>query len=269
MTDFHRLLRELEALQPRLKMDARHSYRLDGKHVRNVTTIGRVVNKPQLNDWMVRTSVEGVARYCYSHPPIDGMDSEAAYVRYVSEAAAEQYEHEKLSDEAKTLGKELHACVEHYCKGKLGEPCEEPFVSTKAAEMFKRWLGWAQDMKLTPLAVEKRVYHVTDNYTGTFDLLTMFRDRLALLDWKTSTGTAVWPEHRYQSVAYRAALYSMGWDPMDGHVVKVPQEGPVEATLLESGAEFDELYQGFKAQLLLTEQLAALEKRSRKAKEKW
>ena len=268
MTDLPRLLRELEALQPRLNMDARHSYRLDGKHVRNVTTIGRVVNKPQLNNWMVRTSVEGVARQAYHCPPYQA-ESEESYCRRISDAAAEMYEHEKLSDEAKTLGKELHASVEHYCKGKLGEPCEEPFVSAKAADMFRRWLEWAQDMKLTPLAVEKRVYHVTDNYTGTFDLLTMFRDRLALLDWKTSTGTAVWPEHRYQSVAYRAALYSMGWDPMDGYVVKVPQEGPVEATLLEFGAEFDELYQGFKAQLLLTEQLAALEKRGRKAKEKW
>lgn len=255
------LVAALAALQARVVMGGNHAYRVDGKPTPNVTTVLKVLDKPALNDWKVRTQVEGTARYAYANPAVD-FEPEDGYVARLSSVAAQQFEHERISDAAKVLGHEIHALIEWHVKERLGESIPVPFVSEEAEAMFAEWHRWARDTKFTPLAAETRVYHPHDGYCGTLDLLAVVEGQPAVIDWKSSA--AIYPEMRLQSAAYRGALVSAGWPSLAGYIVRVPKDGgAVAMTRLEDGPELAETFEAFRSCLRLHSWMGA-QKRTRK-----
>lgn len=218
------LLVELRADQPRVTMDKRHIYRVDGKHMPNVTTVIRVMDAPQLDAWKVRVQVEGTAKAAHANPPVFGED-EAAYMQRLVVLAAEQYEHERLSQEAADVGKQVHALIESAVREMLGEPVITPEIEPgdESLFIFAGWREWAARVGFRPLMAEARVLHREERYCGTLDLLALINDRPAVVDWKTAK--AVYPEMRLQSAAYRMALRSCGWPELDGYVVRLPKDG--------------------------------------------
>lgn len=85
-----------------------------------------------------------------------------------------------------------------------GQP--EP-LSLEEYEACLSFVGWAQEAKPDPLALESVVVSEVHGYAGTLDLLCRIGTDVWLLDLKTSQD--VWPEHELQVSAYKHALPSI------------------------------------------------------------
>jgi hypothetical protein len=258
-------LAALQAEQSRTILGANHAYRRDGVWKPGVTSIKKVLDAPALDDWRVNMQAEGTARAAFDDPPLEWEPVEA-YVSRMRRLAEQQYEADRIADEAARIGTETHALVEYAIRSELGQPCVEPDVSDAALLRFAGWKRWAKDVALTPLAAEARVYNHVLDYCGTIDALVLVEGAPALLDWKPTP--TLWPERRLQSAAYRAALASMGFPWMRGAIVCLPREGG-EASLVwceEPGAALAEAVASFAALLVVYRWLKALDRADRQAK---
>lgn len=215
MTPLERLAQE----QARVKLGAYHRYTVDGEWFPGVTTIIKTLDAPQLDAWKVRTQVEGTARAAYDNPPID-FEPLDAYIARMKKLAAEGMEHERIAKAAADEGAQVHALIEWRMRTQLGEKLPRPDVSEEASFREAGWLDWAKSVGLRPLAVESRLANRTHRYSGTIDLLAEVEGRIALLDWKRSTG--VYDSHLLQSIGYRMALEDLGFAPMLGYVLLMP-----------------------------------------------
>lgn len=260
MTDFSSLLADLRALQDQITMDRRHVYRVRGEYAPNVTTIIKVMDAPMLDQWKVKVQVEATARAAFANPPWSDEGVERYAGRLVS-IAQEQYEHERISQEAADLGKQVHALIEHEVRRMLGQTTSEPAVSEEALFIFSGWKDWAKSVALKPLMAEGKIFHSPAQYTGTFDLLALVEDRPSVLDWKAKKGDAIYPEMRLQSAAYREALHSMGWPPLAGYIVRLPKTGgAIVSERLEDDIYLAQVYDSFLCCLKLYRWQAALRK---------
>lgn len=265
MSDYAALLANLKARGSDITLDSRHIYRRGGKYVPGVTTVLKVMDSPALDDWKVRTQVEGTARAAYEMPPVQFEPVEGYVARLVA-LAKQQYEHERLSAEAADVGKQTHALIEHYLRTQLGEPVEQPEVGDEALCRFASWKRWAATVKLIPLASEARVYHPEHDYCGTLDALVFIDGRLACIDFKPTA--TIYLERRLQLAAYRKALEAMGWPPMAGYVNCVPRDGG-ESSLLPvcaPGPELNATFEAFLSLLRVFRWRKEVEKAERKAK---
>ena len=222
MHEFDALLIELQGMQARVKLGGNHRYSADGKFRPGVTTVIKTLDAPSLDEWKVRVQVEGTARAAYSNPPMENEPLDG-YVARLKKLGAEEYEHQRLADEAAKVGVDGHALIEHAVKEMLGQKPEAPKVCEEAVFRFSGWRQWAKDVGLKPLASESRLFNEAHDYCGTLDCLALAEGRPTLLDWKPTA--VLYPERRLQSAAYRKALASMGWPEMDGAIVCIPREG--------------------------------------------
>lgn len=255
-------LAALAAEQTRTILGANHAYRRDRAWKPGVSAIKGVMDAPGLDNWRVKTQVLGTARAAYSNRPME-WEPEEAYCARLGKMAAEQYEADRISDEAALIGSETHALVEHAIRTELGQPCVEPDVSDAALLRFAGWKRWAKDVALKPLAAECRVYNSILDYCGTVDALVLVEGAPVQLDWKPTP--TLYPDRRLQSAAYRAALASMGWPWMRGGIVCLPREGG-EASLVwceEPGAPLAEAVASFSALLMVYRWLKDLERTER------
>jgi hypothetical protein len=219
-----KLVADLRADQSRITLGKNHRYKVDGKHMPNVTTIIRVMDAPQLDAWKVRVQVEGTAKAAHANPPVFGEEREK-YVERLVVLGAKEYEHERLSQEAADTGKQVHALIEWAVKDMLGEPIPRPEVPDEALFIFAGWRGWASRVGFKPLMAEVRLANRAEGYCGTADLLALVKGQLSVVDWKVKGTDTIYPEVRLQSAAYRMALRSCGWPELDGYVVRLPKDG--------------------------------------------
>lgn len=264
-SDIPLLLGDLHQLQGRITLDKRHVYRVDGKHAPGVTTLIKTMAAPQLEAWKVRVQVEGTARAAYLEPPMEN-ESEDEYVGRLAAIAKEQFEHERISDEAADVGKQVHALIERAIKTDLGISVPRPEATDEALFIFSGWREWAQKVGLKPLMSEGRVYHAGLHYAGTFDILSTFErgkfaGKLAILDAKPNA--RIYPERRLQLAAYARPVRDMAGEDVLGMVVSMPRDGgeiemvPVDIT--------DDDFEAFEACLALYNWQRAVLKASRQA----
>lgn len=250
MADFTALLADLARYQDRVRLGANHRYTADGKYRPGVTTVLRTLDAPLLDAWKVRTQVSGTARAAFANPPMENEPLEAYEARLVKLAAV-QYEHERLSDAAAIVGKDVHLLVEHAVKSMLGRELPRPTVCEEALFRFSGWKEWANDVGLKPLAAEARLFNDRDDYCGTADLLALAEGQPVTLDTKPTPD--LWDERRLQLCAYRKALVSMGWPEMRGAIVCIPRDGGnIRMVYAEDpGPALDATYEAFRALLLV------------------
>jgi len=151
----------------------------------SVTTILRVIAKPQLDTWKIRESIDEYIRT---------EDRELALL------ATKKIFH-KAGDE----GSRAHTLIDEYWKGKEYEIAKEKEVVQKyllAFEEFKK------SNKPKCLESEGVVYSHKTEYAGTYDGLFNIGNEVWLIDWKTSNG--IYWEHKIQIIAYKKALEEMG-----------------------------------------------------------
>lgn len=255
------LLAALQALQGEVTLDGRHCYRKAGKVIPGVTSVIKVMDAPALDAWKVRVQIEGTARAAYLETPREN-ESEDEYVGRLVALAKEEFEHERIANEAADVGKQVHALIEHAIREQLGQMSLAPEASDEALFTFAGWREWATRVRLEPLMAEGRVFHSRHEYAGCFDLLCKIAGRLAIIDWKPKP--KAWPERRLQSAAYRCALNHLGFPALDGYLVSMPRDGgEIEMLQLENGPALDETFAAFLSCLHLYRWQKALEKRIR------
>jgi hypothetical protein len=177
-----------------------HTYTLDGKRVPGVTSIlGKALPKPALTYWSAKCVAEWVA----DNP--DGVENLRSMGRGPMVQALKGVPWEKR-DAAAVRGTDVHALAEKILHG---QEVEVPDYLMPYVEGYVRFLD---DFDLSPVLTEQPVAHRIWRYGGKFDaVVTIGRGpwagRLALLDWKTSSG--VYGETALQVAAYaRAEFYA-------------------------------------------------------------
>lgn len=138
-------------------------YKIDNKSVPGVTTILRVIGKPELETWMRKVGFE---------------------------------EADKIKIEAASWGDKVHNALED----KLMHSIDSTDPAIKL--IVDNYVIWAADKVEKIIALEEAVYNDELKYAGTCDQVALMKDgTLAILDFKTSN--SVWPEYGLQLSAYR------------------------------------------------------------------
>ena len=111
----------------------------------------------------------------------------------------------KVSQKALDIGSEVHNAIERYLENVMCDHLIKDYYSltTKEAKRaFKAFLDWEKEVNLKPISLEQTVWG--KNFAGTCDFYGYYKDKLYVIDWKTSK--AFYPEMRYQVAAYRWAI---------------------------------------------------------------
>jgi hypothetical protein len=145
----------------------------------------------------------------------------------------------KTSDKARELGHEVHALIESYLRGRMGQEAPAPTVSDEALYIYSGFERWAEEVGLEPLAMEKMVCSGRHRFAGQIDCLAIIGGQLCILDWKTTKKPVESPydEHILQNIAYRNAAEELGLPPLGGWVIYVPKYAGGEIQAFRIGAD--------------------------------
>ena len=167
----------------------------DGRKWPSVTqVISDCSDKPALVQWAANTAVD-YAKMKLSESKVNG---KVGWYYIETVLAEAKREFRKLSEEALSIGSEVHAAIESYLlSGGTAEPQVE---REEALSAFVAFLEWVDTVQLEVMETEQRV--LGDFYAGTLDIKAKINGNITILDLKTSK--AIYPEYRYQIAAYRA-----------------------------------------------------------------
>jgi ATP-dependent exoDNAse (exonuclease V) beta subunit len=177
--------------------EAAHSYAVsvDGgapELVPSVTSILKVIDKPALPRWAAKETAEYVGRTLKPGVMLD----EIAIKNLVRDAKRAPWD---KAEEAADIGSLVHRFAEDFALGK--DPALP--VEARARRAVDQFLGWWNANHVEVIAAERKVYSEEFRFAGTVDLVARVNGRLAVVDYKTSTG--IWPEYRLQLAAYASA----------------------------------------------------------------
>jgi hypothetical protein len=178
-------------------------YTIDGKSYPSVTSILKVLNKPQLVNWATRVTRDFIKKELFAFRRADSLKDLDIDILL----AKSTKEHDRVRDAAADRGIAVHSCIASYIDNKGKTALEkEPVLLA-----FREWQNAAQ---FVPIASEKLVFSREHGYAGTAGLIGTLNGRLAVLDIKTGRG--VYPEYKLQLAAYAVA-----WGEMTGHFPEV------------------------------------------------
>jgi len=188
----------------RLEVGEERYYRIGGLTLPSVSTVLRVIAKPNLVAWARRTALETVRELLE-----EGLSIEVAL-------ALAEVEPERQRDAAAQRGGLAHDAIACALMGKPYPLEWEPWV--KAA------LSFLADYGLRLVAAEQVLVSKRHGFAGTCDLITCGADGvLTLVDWKTG---GIWPEAALQLGAYAIALEEMTGRPVgEAYVVGLREKG--------------------------------------------
>jgi hypothetical protein len=148
--------------------------------VPSVTTILRVIAKPNVTRWAARKAAE----YALEHwAELEGMSDPEAIAR-ISGA------HEQISDVAKDIGNAVHEVAEMWGKGEAHEPARG------TASYVNQLISFLMDSKPRFIENECTLWSRKHQYAGTADAIAEIDGKLYLLDFKT--GKRVYEEAALQ-----------------------------------------------------------------------
>jgi hypothetical protein len=190
----------------------KHAYYLleDGKKTRlcGVTTFLKVLDKPALVPWAVRTTVE------YIRKNLDQLQEDP---NKLLERARKEADSQR--DTAAEIGKAIHAWIEEYIKGENPEMPEDDRVLVGV----NSFLDWAHDNNVEFMESEKIVYSAKHKFVGTADIIAIIDGKLYLLDIKTGNG--IYSEVKLQTAAYAVAdMEETGRDYAGRIVLRISKE---------------------------------------------
>lgn len=175
-----------------LAFDARrHAYTFNGNPVAGCTTVLRRIGK---GDPLIQWAANQAADYVLA-AFADGM-GRSDVARITGEAKLAWNAARK---EAADIGSNVHAYAEAVLRGE-----DPPKLATAEAEAgAKAFEAWLRESAVEPLAIERRVFSKQHWFAGTVDLVALIDGRLAIADFKTSSG--IYPEYALQTSAYKLA----------------------------------------------------------------
>jgi len=191
--------REGQPVSSRLQFSRNgHKYYLDGSEVPSVTTILRMLDKPNLVPWAARVAADYAVNNWQSLSEMDPAE------RHDPIANA----HRRRNRTAVVAGTAIHRYAEDLIHGR---PVDVPTRILAQVNSLARWLS---QTGAEPIHLETSVYTPASDtlevsgYAGTFDAIVKHPHHGSLLlDWKTGSGP--WTEMAYQIAAYGAAEYAV------------------------------------------------------------
>ena len=199
-----------------------HWYRVDGHEdlLPSVTTFLKVIDKSgPLVGWARKDALEKAAEELRAQLQIAAPwrdEDQGPWVADVMAGAKDRIYRTK--DSAADAGAYAHELIAAILQG--GSPLVpndlRPAVQG-AQEMLAAY-------RLSPVATERLVWHPSQQYAGTIDLVARDADgRLVVVDWKRAKG--IYPEHGYQVAAYADALETLTGEPVaSAYVVRLLQD---------------------------------------------
>ena len=169
--------------------EGKHHYTWNGAPVPGVTTILKVIAKPELTNWYIKVTRD----YWLNAVKAGRTDFQAIHKESWNA-------NKKISSDAAEIGKNVHAYAECHFKG---SPLPELLTdeAKRGAEAFHKWLD-AHHVKVK--ASERMVFSKQYYYAGTCDFVAEVDGVLGVGDIKTSSG--IYTEMRFQTAAYQHAL---------------------------------------------------------------
>lgn len=202
-----------------------HRYTLDGKWVPGVTSIVEAgLPKPALKRWGERVVAEAAVDQL---PTLSTVLATMGRAPTIEALAATPYEQMKT---AQVRGTAVHALAEHVVSG---EPVDVP---EELAGHVRGYVRFLETFDVEPLATEALIANRTHWYAGKFDLLAIIRNKIWLLDVKTSKN--VYPETALQCAAYAHAELCIA----NGELVQFPHVDAIGVVhVTESGTSLFDL----------------------------
>lgn len=220
-------------------------YLYKGKTVRRVTSITKMDGSSgeRLIPWAANVERIGILKVLQSlvkpnMEPIVMLSAES-WLDITETNLPKKKFHAQIFEEAGELGTLGHSIIEFYVKRKKDIPefvwdGEKPdqtvrdYFSDAPDDLWRgvwRWLQWAKEVDLQPLAIETTMIHDEGDdpdywYAGTFDCLAYVNGKVCVCDWKTSSG--IYNNYYYQIAAYRHAIEmdtENNWPKPEGSVV--------------------------------------------------
>lgn len=169
------------------------------------TVLGRVLNKPAITPWALRTAGEYVA---------DNLDTLVAVGRHDRDAVVQMVKGAPwaVRDRAADKGTLVHALAEAFTLG------QEPKVPAELDGHLAMWHDWVATKHVKFVAAEATVYSRQDGYAGTLDAIVECDEGVYLVDYKT--GKDVYADAALQLTALSSAEF-VGLP--DGSEVPLPE----------------------------------------------
>ncbi len=191
--------------------EKRHMYFWGGEHVKSVTTILGVIAKPMLIPWAANMVAEHIKANC---PTLGVASPDFGY--FVTPEALEfaRKAHAKKKTDAGDAGSLVHKYAEDTLKG--ATPFAYPNETEEVVNGCKAFDKFRAEHDLKPINVERRIFSKRHMYAGTCDFYGHVDGKLAILDFKTSSG--VWDEFWIQTAGYEEAIIEELFEPGADHL---------------------------------------------------
>lgn len=183
--------------------------RRSGEIVPGVTTVLGVLNKPALVPWANRLGLQGIE-----------------VGKYVDTLA-----------EVGTIAHEMILC--HNKKQPFNADGRAPELIDAAENSFLKYLEWEKHHTVEPILCEAELVSEHYGFGGCVDFYGRIDGVLTLKDYKTAK--AIWPEHLYQTAAYRTLLEENGHKVEAVGILQIGRsedEGFTERTIADCATEW-------------------------------
>lgn len=166
--------------------------------ITSVTEVLKIINKPELEAWKLRTAQNELIDKYRNGYIIDDDCISLAFKKSDS-----------IRKDAAEKGKAIHAWCEEYIKCKIKNEKFKPVMpkDDQIANGVIAFLKWEKEAKINKyVASERKIYSKKYDYSGILDIKAIISKKwLTTLDIKT--GNAVYDEVRFQLSAYQQADY--------------------------------------------------------------
>lgn len=176
-----------------------HQYRLDGKHVKGVTTIIKQGLPADFSKWSARMVAEWVGDNPSLTDEMKARGGRGPLVEFLKEIPWEK------RDTAAARGTDVHRLGEQIVHG------NEVPVPDHLMPYVQGYVEWLDRWQVEPILTERMIGNREHWYAGTFDLIGRIDGVVWLLDLKTANG--VYGENALQTDAYRHAEF---WQDDEG-----------------------------------------------------
>ena len=242
-----------------------------------VTKTVQIIDKsPALMPWAVKKAMAKLKRLLSERNL--AIDDEEELDELI--ASAKKADREEL-EAAGEIGHTAHDWIEQYIKTILYDRIERRREllakmpsDARAANACIASLDWMHEHNVRWISTERKIFSLKYGYAGTMDGLARvdsckdpnccpnhFKDRLTLIDWKTSNG--LWVEYLFQTAAYQQAIQEESGEMIeDRWVIRLGKEdAKFEPWHLEGKDLFEQDFQGFLQALLLLRSVTKAEER--------
>lgn len=227
--------------------EEKHTYHLDGKRVKGVTTVLGVIAKPALVPWAARKVAEHVA---------DNLDQAVRWGNMQRDDVVHELKEvpNRERDAAALRGTEIHAIAERVIHG------EEVEIPEAYVGHVQGYIDFLDAFGVEPVLTERSVASRAGKYAGRFDSIVTFtnwRDGVWMMDLKTSN--YVYGETALQNAGYAQADFYVDDDAPEVEVPMPKIDGiavahvTAEGTFLYDLGDMEAATREFNAALTLYE----------------